>query len=124
MLIFKIFEIKGLVNDAKEASKDPAKFGSKLILKKTKMGLIFALIVMLFLLAFFYILGYTELILHSWGLFKVFFWFLLIPSLFTIPLLFTFIKSTSRVLKSFPKEVSVEEVKVVEVKEVVEEIKK
>jgi hypothetical protein len=123
MLIFKIFEIRGLMKDAKEASKDPVKFGSKLVLKKTKLALILAVIVMLVLLAFFYILGYTELILSSWGLFKVIFWFLLIPSLFTIPLLFTLIKSTSRALNSFPKEVKIEEVKVIEVEEKKEEIK-
>jgi hypothetical protein len=118
MLIFKIFEIRSLIKDAREASRDPVKFGSKLILKKTRNGLIISMCAILLVLAFLYILGYTSWILNSWLLFKVLFWITFIPSLFTVPLLATFVKSTTRALKSFPKEVKIEEIEITEVKEV------
>jgi hypothetical protein len=120
MLIFKIFEIRGLVKDAREASKDPIKFGSKLVLEKTRLALILSMVVILVLLAVLYILGYTNWILNSWMLFKILFWVAFVPSLFTVPLIATFIKSTTRALKSFPKEIEIKEVEIAELKEIKE----
>ncbi|MFH1608870.1 MAG: hypothetical protein ABH951_02540 [Patescibacteria group bacterium] len=111
MLIFKVFKVNSIIRDVKEASNDPVKFGSKLMLKKTQLSLIISLLVFVFLLSFFYIFGYTNLVINSYGIFKFLFWLLLIPSLFIIPLLFTLIKAVSNTMKSFPKEVSAKEIK-------------
>lgn len=116
MIILKVFEIRSLLKDAREASKNPVEFGTKLLIKKTRLVLIISLILDLVFLGAFYILGYTGWFLSYWTLFKVLFWMLLVPSLFIVPFLFTVIKETSHIIKRFPesKEVEIQEVKITE----------
>lgn len=109
MLILKIFQIRSLLQDAREASGDPVGFGSRLVIKKARGGAVLALIVILLLLIATFIFGYTSLIAGPYGIVKFFFWLFLIPSFLLIPFLIYAIRVSNGALKKFPKQVPAKE---------------
>ena len=68
-----IFAMIKTYRDAKKGIKDPGSFGEEMALDVIKIPLVIFTIVGILILALFFILGYTELLMNSIGIFKFLF---------------------------------------------------
>lgn len=69
-----IFTILKTYRDVQHGVKDPTGFGQGALLEVLKVPLIIFTISGILGLALFFILGYTELLVPSWGFFRFVFW--------------------------------------------------
>ena len=108
MLIFKVFQLNSIAQNAGQAAEDPLGFSGRYVIAQAKRVCISFLLSIFSLLILTFILSYTHLIGGPYILAKFFFWLILLPSLFIVPFLIYIVRLANLLIKNknIPKKVS------------------